>query len=207
MREWKQDYRNLDTQRGALKRLCLEYFSDTYETIDAALELAQRAHALEKRDDGDPYVIHPIRAARFLIEEMNERNVDVVVAALLHDVVEDTDVTLDQIRDQFGDHITALVDSVTRPRAKDETEEEKRASKPAMYQKTIDHGSQETLRIKASDILDNMRSWEVFEELVRSNPVRLERWKNEAKNYYFVIGARAGYGIEEEMRRIATIFE
>ncbi len=206
MHEWKTDYRNLDAQREALQRLALEYFSDL-GMIEKALELAERAHATQKRDDGDPYVIHPIRAARFLMEEMDEHNSDVVVAALLHDVVEDTTVTLEEVRDQFGGTVAALVDSVTRPRAATEIEEEKRTSKPLMYQHTIEHGSQETIRIKAADIVDNMRSWEVFEELIRSNPVRLHRWKDEAKNYYFVIGARAGHGIDVEMRRIATIFE
>lgn len=207
MHEWKSDYRNVELQQKTLKRLLLEYFPDTVGMIDAALRVAEHAHGAQKRDDGDPYVIHPIRVARFLIEEMQERNPDVVCAGLLHDVVEDTNTTLDQIRDQFGDRVTQLVDSVTRARAASETEEEKRASKPLTYQKTIDHGSQETLRIKAADILDNMRSWEIFETMVRSNPVRLARWKDEAKNYYFVIGERAGHDIEEEMRRIANIFE
>ncbi len=207
MHEWKSEYRNLEAQTEALKRLSLELFSVGHHLIMEALALAEQAHILQKRDDGDLYVIHPIRVARFLIEEMDERNPDVVCAALLHDVVEDTDVTLDQIRDQFGDRVARLVDSVTRPRAKFETEEEKRISKPLTYQKTLDTGSPETLRIKAADIVDNMRSWAVFEQLIRSNPVRLNRWMNEAKNYYFAIGERVGHGVEEEMRRIAAIFE
>ncbi len=207
MREWKSEYRNLQLQKEALECLFAEFFLPNQARLLQALQLAERAHVSQKRDDGDPYVIHPVRVARFLIEEMGERDADVVIAALLHDVVEDTDVTLDEIRQQFGQHVAMFVDSVTRPRASSETEEDKRVSKPLNYQKTLDTGSPETLRIKAADILDNMRSWEVFEDLVRSNSVRLKRWLDEARNYYFEIGKRAGHAVEQEMRRIAMILE
>ena len=199
---WKKDFRDIERQRQGLMDAALRLLPDSVEVIRAAVEFATRAHEGQTRDEGDPYVIHPIRAALFMIEEMEERDPNVIAAILLHDVVEDTSATLEEIRQKFGDRVARLVESVTRPRAKLETEEDKLKTKPAAYQKIL-HASDETIRIKAADLLDNMRSWEMVEELVRSNPVRLARWLNEARAYYFEIGKRAGHGVEQEMRRIA----
>ncbi len=78
----------------------------------SALEFAQACHAGQLRAcDGAPFIDHPVEVARLLREA--GCSADVVAAGLLHDVVEDTDVTLDDIRERFGGRVAALVEAVT----------------------------------------------------------------------------------------------
>lgn len=80
--------------------------------LTSAYETARAAHADQTRDDGKPYVTHSIAVARILVELGVD---DVAIAAgLLHDVVEDTPVTLDEIRTTFGDEIATIVDGVSK---------------------------------------------------------------------------------------------
>ena len=80
--------------------------------IERAYEVAARLHAGQSRRSGDPYITHPLAVATILAElGMNH---DTICAALLHDTVEDTQHTIGQIRDEFGDDIATLVDGVTK---------------------------------------------------------------------------------------------
>ena len=81
-------------------------------TIDHALELAEKAHAGQTRAGGEPYVLHVIETARILADLRCDGAV--IAAALLHDVLEDTSVTLELVRAEFGSEIVKLVDGVTK---------------------------------------------------------------------------------------------
>lgn len=82
------------------------------DEIDKAYLLAERVHSAQLRYSGQPYIIHPIAVANILVDfGMDAQSIE---AALLHDTVEDTDVTLDDIRSNFGDDVAALVDGVTK---------------------------------------------------------------------------------------------
>ena len=80
--------------------------------IDHAIEVAKQAHEGQSRKTGEPYIIHPL-AVKKILEEwgMDE---DTVIAGVLHDTVEDTDLTLDDIRKEFGESVAFLVDGVTK---------------------------------------------------------------------------------------------
>ncbi|HEX2916171.1 MAG TPA: bifunctional (p)ppGpp synthetase/guanosine-3',5'-bis(diphosphate) 3'-pyrophosphohydrolase [Chloroflexia bacterium] len=80
--------------------------------VERAVQFAIRAHSGQKRASGEPYVIHPIAAATTCAQMQLDR--ESIVAALLHDVPEDTDVTLEQIQHEFGDKVARLVDGVTK---------------------------------------------------------------------------------------------
>ena len=82
------------------------------EKIERAYDLAARAHAEQKRATGEPYIIHPVAAAMITVQL--GMDTDTVVAALLHDVVEDTPVTLDEIKKEFGPDVATMVDGVTK---------------------------------------------------------------------------------------------
>lgn len=82
------------------------------DRIGKALELATKAHDGQLRKSGEPYITHPINVAKILASY--ESDSDTIIAALLHDTVEDTDVTLEQVRSQFGDNVAQLVDGVTK---------------------------------------------------------------------------------------------
>ena len=77
-----------------------------------AVELARKAHGGQRRKTGEPYIIHPLAVMEILTEwGMDE---DTIIAGVLHDTVEDTDVTLDDIKQEFGETVAFLVDGVTK---------------------------------------------------------------------------------------------
>lgn len=82
------------------------------EKIKAAIEYSEEAHKDQKRKSGEPYVIHPIAVAETLLSF--DCDTDSIVAALFHDIVEDTEITLDDIRKGFGAQVALLVDGVTK---------------------------------------------------------------------------------------------
>src|SRR5215469_12623665 len=82
------------------------------EAIQRAFYVANQAHLGTIRRSGEPYIQHPLEVA-FLLADMRI-DADSIVAALLHDVVEDTDFTLDELKQQFGDTVANIVDGVTK---------------------------------------------------------------------------------------------
>lgn len=83
------------------------------KTIRHAFEMAVDAHKSMRRKSGEPYILHPIAVARICVEEIG-LGVRSTVCALLHDTVEDTDVTLDDIQREFGTEIARIVDGLTK---------------------------------------------------------------------------------------------
>jgi GTP diphosphokinase / guanosine-3',5'-bis(diphosphate) 3'-diphosphatase len=88
------------------------YDEDQLLELDLAINFASEAHSGQTRKSGEPYIIHPLAVADTLIEW--GMDIDTVLAGLLHDTVEDTDVTLDQIETLFGRDVAFLVDGVTK---------------------------------------------------------------------------------------------
>lgn len=124
--------------------------------IDKAFALAEDVHSAQLRYSGQPYIIHPIAVANILVDfGMDAQSIE---AALLHDTVEDTDVTLAQLQSEFGGEVAALVDGVTKlgkvPLAtKEEFQAENlRKMLLAMYQDI------RVIIIKLADRLHNMRT-------------------------------------------------
>lgn len=82
--------------------------------FDKAVQFATEAHrGTERRGKGYPYIIHPMEAAAIVATMTNDQ--EMLAAAVLHDTVEDTDVTLEQIRELFGDRVAELVQHETAP--------------------------------------------------------------------------------------------
>ena len=80
--------------------------------IDRAVEYARAKHADQKRKDGSPYIIHPLAVAEIVAEI--GLDTDAILGAILHDCIEDTDSTYDEIARQFGSTVAALVEGVTK---------------------------------------------------------------------------------------------
>ena len=100
-----------------------EYFAELKEAIDVnkgydvekierAYKMARNAHGEQKRATGEPYIIHPVAAALTVVQL--GMDTDTVCAALLHDVVEDTSVTLEEVQKEFGPDVATMVDGVTK---------------------------------------------------------------------------------------------
>ncbi len=90
----------------------LDYLSEEdLILVKNAYKLASCAHSHQLRDSGEPFITHPLAVATILAEWKADKNT--ICAAILHDVVEDTNVTLEEIKEQFGEIIASLVDGVT----------------------------------------------------------------------------------------------
>jgi len=95
---------------AALKRCANQ---DEYEGVIKAFEFANEAHRGVRRRSGEPYIIHPIAVAKIVVQEIG-LGYKSIVTALLHDIVEDTEYTLEDIERLFGPKIASLVDGLTK---------------------------------------------------------------------------------------------
>ncbi|MDD2363589.1 MAG: bifunctional (p)ppGpp synthetase/guanosine-3',5'-bis(diphosphate) 3'-pyrophosphohydrolase [Saccharofermentanales bacterium] len=130
--------------------------SDDASLISRAYEFAKKAHAHQKRATGEPYIIHPVAAGKILLDLQLDDNT--LAAALLHDTVEDTDTTLEDIRDNFGQEVMHLVDGVTKlSRISYSSQEEEQAQN---FRKMFLAMAKDirVVLIKLADRLHNMRT-------------------------------------------------
>lgn len=88
------------------------YDEDQFLELEHAIDFATNAHQGQKRKSGEPYIIHPLAVASFLIEW--DMDIDTVLAGVLHDTIEDTEATKDDIENLFGHDVAFLVDGVTK---------------------------------------------------------------------------------------------
>ena len=123
--------------------------------VERAFEVARTAHVGQTRKSGEDYITHPVEVAQILIDLGLDQ--ETIIASLLHDTVEDTPYSLDQLRNDFGDQIASLVDGVTKldkltygPTAEAET-----------VRKMVIAMSRDirVLVIKLADRLHNARTW------------------------------------------------
>lgn len=124
--------------------------------IRDAYEFAEKAHSGQVRKSGEPYILHPLAVAEILVDM--QLDATTLEAALLHDVVEDTNVTLEMVREQFGFTCAMLVDSLTKlEKIQFKTKEEQQN---ANYRKMIVAMAQDlrVILIKLADRLHNMRT-------------------------------------------------
>ena len=102
-------YRNLlKSIRGKI-----DMSDEDQKQIRKAYELSVKAHSKQRRKSGEPYILHPIEVARICVSEIG-LGVTAVIAALLHDVVEDTEITLEEIERIFGKNLARIVDGLTK---------------------------------------------------------------------------------------------
>lgn len=186
-----EEFRNLEFQEKRLKD-AIENL-DSKEEIKKALELAKKSHENQKRDEGDPYVIHLFRITNTLIYNLGIKDRDILIASLLHDIVEDTDITFEQVKEEFGDKVAEIVKALTRDKDK-ETKEEK-------FKKTLE-SSEAIIILKAADWLDNIRSL-----VYRTD--REDRWQRhlrETEQMYIPLAKASGqeYLIEEIQKALET---
>lgn len=164
--------------------------------IISAYEFAAKAHEGQKRSSGQDYIIHPLAVAYILLEL--GMDTDTICAALLHDVVEDTDATLDDLKKRFGQDVALLVDGVTKlSKIPTSTKEEQAAEN---IRKILLAMSQDirVMIIKLADRLHNMRTLR-YRPLDKQRNVALE-----TMNIYAPIAHRLGIrAIKEELQDLA----
>jgi len=153
--------------------------------VDEAYGVAYQAHGTQKRDNGDPYITHPLAVADILAGY--RLDVPSICTALLHDTVEDTGTTLPQIERQFGGTIAGLVDGVTKlTRLELQSDRTKQAEN---FRKLVLAMSRDirVLLVKLADRLHNMRTLGFV-----TNPARQQRIARETMDIYAPLAARIG---------------
>ncbi|MDO8463327.1 MAG: HD domain-containing protein [bacterium] len=146
----RSDWNDVAAQERRLDVAIASFTAGEVERIRHALAFARDAHAgqLRKGSIGTPYIVHPVRVAASLVEELGIRDADAIAAALLHDVVEDCDVSLDAIAASFSDAIAGAVRWLTWVPGRDAKWMQARALLDApMHVRAV----------KAADIIDNAR--------------------------------------------------
>jgi guanosine-3',5'-bis(diphosphate) 3'-pyrophosphohydrolase len=166
------------------------------EPIKHAFEIAEEAHRPQKRLSGEPYIIHPIKVAIILAK--HSLDASSIIAALLHDVVEDTVTGLESISDSFGAEIAHLVDGVTKISSlKNRTKSHEQAQTlRKMLLATID--DPRVIIIKLADKTHNMRTLEF------QPPHKQNRIAQEVMDIYAPLAGRLGMSkISSELEDLA----
>jgi GTP pyrophosphokinase len=135
------------------------------ERVKHAVEVAKKAHEGQLRKTGEPYIVHPL-AVKKILEEwgMDE---DTIIAGVLHDTVEDTYVTLEQVRDNFGEEVMNLVDGLTKISKIEYTDREERQAENVRKMLIAMSNDIRVIIVKLADRVHNMRTIECVNEQKR----------------------------------------
>ena len=198
----QQDYdviaREYADLKEAAKKRCTE--QNEMDVVQKAFDFANEAHRGVRRRSGEPYILHPIAVAKIVVNNIG-LGYKSIAAALLHDVVEDTDYTVDDIRHLFGDRIALLVEGLTKIKVVlDNEDKAKERSIQAENFKRILLTLNDDVRvvlIKLADRLHNCRTIEYMPEYKR------DKILSETMFIFIPLAHRLGlYEVKSEMEDI-----
>ena len=167
--------------------------------IKRAFLMSMEAHSDMRRKSGEPYIYHPIAVAQICIDEIG-LGTTAIVSALLHDVVEDTDIPLKEIEDEFGEKVSAIIDGLTKISGTFEQGSSEQAENFRKMLLTLSHDVRVIL-IKLADRLHNMRT---LESMPRHKQLKIA---NETIYIYAPLAHRLGlYNIKTELEDLFLKF-
>ena len=164
--------------------------------VRTAFEMSAEAHKTMRRKSGEPYILHPIAVAKICAEEIG-LGIRSTICALLHDTVEDTDISLDDIKREFGEEITRIVDGLTKIANVIDVNASQQAENFKKILLTLTDDPRVIL-IKLSDRLHNMRT---LDSMKREKQLKIS---SETVYVYAPLAHRMGlYTIKTEMEDLA----
>ncbi|MBS1620545.1 MAG: bifunctional (p)ppGpp synthetase/guanosine-3',5'-bis(diphosphate) 3'-pyrophosphohydrolase [Bacteroidetes bacterium] len=182
--------------RSLLRSLKAKLKSGDKDKIRTAFEMAADAHKTMRRKSGEPYILHPIAVAKICVEEIG-LGVRSTICSLLHDTVEDTDLTLQDIEREFGNEIARIVDGLTKISNIVDVNKSKQAENFKRIILTLTDDPRVIL-IKLADRLHNMRT---LDSVKRENQLKIS---SETVYVYAPLAHRMGlYNIKTEMEDLA----
>ena len=186
----EQLYRELE---GKIREYRLK---DDLSIIEKAFRFASQYHEGQTRDSGEPYMVHPLMVAHILADM--RMDLVAIETGLLHDVVEDTSVTVEQVRKEFGDEVARCVDGLTKLSKLDIFGAEERQAESFRKMLLAMVEDIRVIMVKLADRIHNMRT------LGYVNPERRERIARETIEIYAPIAHRLGMGkIRGELEDLA----
>ncbi|MBR5275368.1 MAG: bifunctional (p)ppGpp synthetase/guanosine-3',5'-bis(diphosphate) 3'-pyrophosphohydrolase, partial [Bacteroidales bacterium] len=170
------------------------------DMIQKAFDFANEAHKGVRRRSGEPYILHPIAVAKIVVSNIG-LGYKSIIAALLHDVVEDTTYTVDDLRNLFGDKVAAIVEGLTKIKTvlDNEDKAEQKSLQAENFKRillTLNDDVRVVL-IKLADRLHNCRTIEYMPEHKR------DKILSETMFVFIPLAHRLGlYGVKSEMEDI-----
>ena len=198
----RDDYEVISREYADLKEAARKRCTDPQELeiIQKGFEFANEAHKGVRRRSGEPYILHPIAVAKIVVSNIG-LGYKSIVAALLHDVVEDTDYTVDDLRSLFGDKVATLVEGLTK--IKTVLDNEDKAEQKSMQAENFKrilltlNDDVRVVLIKLADRLHNCRTIEFMPEHKR------DKILSETMFVFIPLAHRLGlYGVKSEMEDI-----
>ena len=166
-----------------------------YEVVLKAFDFARAAHNGVRRRSGEPYILHPISVAQIVVQEIG-LGYKSIVSALIHDVVEDTEYTIEDIERLFGPKIASLVDGLTKIKSAFDSQSSSQAENFKRILLTLNDDVRVIL-IKLADRLHNMRTLEFMPEHKKSKIL------SETMYIFIPLAHRLGlYSIKSELENI-----
>jgi guanosine-3',5'-bis(diphosphate) 3'-pyrophosphohydrolase len=166
------------------------------ELVRLAFEMAAEAHRTTRRKSGEPYILHPLAVGRICVEEIG-LGVRSTICALLHDTVEDTDITLEDIEREFGNEIARIVDGLTKISNVIDVNASQQAENFKKILLTLTDDPRVIL-IKLADRLHNMRT---MDSMKREKQLKVS---SETVYVYAPLAHRMGlYNIKTELEDLA----
>lgn len=190
-----RDYADL---KEAARKRCAD--QDEVDQIQRAFEFANEAHKGVRRRSGEPYILHPIAVAKIVVSNIG-LGCKSIIAALLHDVVEDTEYTVDDLKSLFGEKVATLVEGLTKIKTvlDNEDKAEKKSMQAENFKRillTLNDDARVVL-IKLADRLHNCRTIEFMPDHKR------DKILSETMFVFIPLAHRLGlYGIKSEMEDI-----
>ncbi len=182
--------------RGLLKALKPKLKPGDKELLRTAFEMAADAHKTMRRKSGEPYILHPLAVAKICVEEIG-LGVRSTICALLHDTVEDTDISLEDVQREFGVEIAKIVDGLTKISSVIDTNTSQQAENFKKILLTLTDDPRVIL-IKLADRLHNMRT---LDSMKREKQLKIA---SETVYVYAPLAHRMGlYNIKTEMEDLA----
>ena len=182
--------------RGLLRVLKSKLKPGDKELLRTAFEIAAEAHKTMRRKSGEPYILHPIAVAKICVEEIG-LGIRSTICALLHDTVEDTDITLEDVQREFGTEVTKIVDGLTKISTVMDTNSTQQAENFKKILLTLTDDPRVIL-IKLADRLHNMRT---LESMKREKQLKIS---SETIYVYAPLAHRMGlYNIKTELEDLA----
>ena len=198
----EKDFEVIERDYADLKEAARKRCSDQYELdqIQKAFVFANEAHKGVRRRSGEPYILHPIAVAKIVVSNIG-LGYKSIIAALLHDVVEDTDYTVDDLSNLFGEKVATLVEGLTK--IKTVLDNEDKAVQKSMQAENFKrilltlNDDVRVVLIKLADRLHNCRTIEFMPEHKR------DKILSETMFIFIPLAHRLGlYGIKSEMEDI-----
>ncbi len=182
--------------RGLLRSLKTNLKPGDKELLRVAFEMAAEAHKTMRRKSGEPYILHPLAVAQICVDEIG-LGVRSTICALLHDTVEDTDITLEDVQREFGTEIAKIVDGLTKISTVMDTNTTQQAENFKKILVTLTDDPRVIL-IKLADRLHNMRT---MDSMKREKQLKIS---SETVYVYAPLAHRMGlYNIKTEMEDLS----